>query len=488
MKDFREKTVSGLVWSAGSQAGRQMVVLLANVALARLLTPGDFGIIATALIFSNFAFVIAEQGLSLALIQKEDVGEEHLSSIFWINIATGCGLSALFLLGAPELARVYGEPSLAPVMRIIASMFLIYPLGMIHKVILTRRLEFRSIAVVEVLSAWIGGTAAVAMAWKGAGIYSIALQFVIEFVISAVALWTLCDWRPRLIFRWRAVRDLTGFSTNLLATSVLNYWVRNVDNLLVGFYLGAFELGLYSRAYAIMLFPLSRVTWVFSRVMVRSFTLIRGDQERVRSVFLKMSRVVGLITFPMMLGVAASAEAFVSCAFGSQWLGMVPVLRILAVVGMVQSITSVVSSLYMSHDMMSLRFRVSLTGQALQVAGIVIGLRWGILGVASCYAAACMLSEPFDCFFGIRIVGLRLPEFLANLRSAFACAVVMALSVAFVDARFTEALSPAPRLGIDVFTGAGVYWTLLHVFEVREYGELKVLLRERLGVLGWAAT
>lgn len=487
MSEFREKTVSGVTWSAGSQAGRQIIVLASNVVLARLLTPGDFGVIATAIIFSNFAFVLAETGFSMALIQREEVTEAHLSSTFWVNLATGAVLFALFVGLAPLAGRAYAEPRLVAVMRLISLMFLIYPLGMIHKVVLTRRLEFRSIAIVEILAAWVGGVSAVALAWYGAGLFSIALQFVIEFVVGAAALWVLCEWRPRFLFSLSAVRELTHYSVNLLMTSVLGYWVRNVDNLLIGLYLGAFQLGLYSRAYAVMLFPLSRVTWVFSRVMIRSFAIIREDPARVRELFLKLTRVVSLITVPMMLGVVATAEPFVACVFGRQWMAMVPVLRVLAVVGMVQSVTSAINGLYLSHDKMALNFRVAFWCQALQVTGIVVGLRWGILGVATGYALACVAAEPFDAFFGLGIVGLRLRDFVGNISPILLCGAVMAVAVAALEAALPASIAALPRLAVEVAAGAALYTGMLHAFDVRGYGELKGLVRERLALAGGTA-
>ncbi len=479
MKDFREKTVSGISWSVASQAGRQSIVLVSNVVLARLLTPADFGLIAIAIIFSNFAFVIAEQGLGFALIQRETVTEEHLCSTFWVNVAVGLALAAVFCAGAPFAARVYAEPKLIPIMRIIATMFAIYPLGMIQKVVLTRRLEFRTLAAVEILSAWVAGVAAVALAWAGVGVYSIALQFVIEFVVAAVGLWRLCEWRPRFLFRWKALMELGDYSTHLLMSSVLGYWVRNIDNLLIGLYLGAFQLGLYSRAYAVMLFPMSRVTWVFSRVMIRSFAIIRDEPARVRAVFLKMTRIIALVTVPMMLGVAASAGSFTACVFGAQWLGMTPVLRVLAVVGTVQSVTAVISSLYLSHGRTDLNFRVSLVSQILQVTGIVVGLHWGILGVALGYASACVLSEPLDLYFGVGLVGLGLGDFFANLRAIVLCAAAMAAAVAGLEVLLPSALGPFARLGLEVACGGGLYWALVHAFDVRGYGELRALAGER---------
>lgn len=479
MKDLREKTVSGVAWTGIGQAGRQVIILIANVIMSRLLTPRDFGLMATAVIFSNFAFIISEQGLLVALVQRKEVSEEHLSSTFWFNAAVGVALAAVFTALAPVLARVYGEPNLAPVMRIISAMFVIYPVGMVHKALLTRRLEFRAVALSEMASAWFGGVAGVLFAWFGHGVFSVAYQFVIEFVAGAAVLWVLCEWRPRALLRWRALKELNDFSVPLFINNVLSYWVRNVDNLLIGLVLGTYPLGLYSRAYAVMLFPLSRLSWMFSRVMTRSFALIQDDAPRVRGIFLKMTRVVALATFPMMLGVAASAPAFVACVFGPQWGAMVPTLRVLALVGMIQSVTALLSNLYLSRGRTDLNLRVSLPIQALQVAGIVIGLKWGIYGVACGYALASLATAPLDCYFGGGLIGLSVGEFFSNLAGLFACAAAMAAAVAGLGRVLPESVPMPIRFALQVALGAAVYGGLLHSFTLSGYRDLMALARER---------
>lgn len=487
MNDFRSKTISGVTWTAVGQAGRQVVILAANILLARLLTPRDFGVIATAVIFSNFTFVISEQGLLMALVQRKDVGEEHLSSTFWLNLSLGIALAVVFAAGAEFTSRIYHEPGLAPVMRIISLMFVIYPLGMVHKAVLTRALSFRSIAISEISSAACGGAAGVLMAWKGYGVNSVAYQFIVEFVTGVVVFWLVCSWRPRAVFRWSALRDLTRFSSHLLVSDVATYWVRNIDNLLIGLYLGSFPLGLYSRAYSVMLFPMSRLSWVFSRVMTRSFAIIQDDPARVRAIFLKMTRVIALATFPMMLGVAATSRSFVACVFGGQWGAMVPTLRVLAVVGMIQSVTSLVSNLYLSRGRSDLNLRVKLPIQLLQVLGIVGGLHWGILGVAVGYATMSLLTVPIDLHFGGGLVGLGVGEFLSNLTHTFFCALAMAAAVVGATAVLPFVMSAPALLLFQVIVGVSVFAGLVHLFDVESYRDFREFIRERMAGAGGVA-
>lgn len=480
MKSFRERTLSGALWSVTSQTGRQAILLLSNIVLARLLTPRDFGLTATVLIFVNFAIILAEQGFGAAIIQRKEVTEDHLSSIFWVNVALGLGFTLLFLAGAPLIAALFHEEGLIPLTRVIACIFAINSLGMVHATMLTRGLAFKSLAKVEVAAAWLGGAAAIALAWRGWGPMSIAVQAVVTSVVSVAMLWRVGDFRPRARFSWPAVRDLAEFSTNSLVSSVTHYWMRNVDNVLVGLFLGQGPLGVYTRAYSVMLFPLSRVSRVLSRVMFPSLSLIQDDLPRVREIYLKMTRVIALVTFPLMIGVAASAENFTAVVFGPQWGEMVPILRILALVGMVQSVTTLTVNLYLARNETGLRLRVILPIQALQVLGIVAGLKWGILGVSVGYAVVSLAAAPVECYYAGMLVGLSLPRFLSSLSGVFACAAAMGLLVAGVGAALPPGFSPFAAFGLQVAAGVAVYAGLLHAFSVAGYDELRALVRDRL--------
>lgn len=475
---FRQKTLSGALWSVTSQGGRQAIMLLSNIILARLLTPHDFGLVATVLIFVNFAIILAEQGFGAALIQRQDVTEAHLSTIYWVNVALGSAFTALFYFGAPIIAHIFNEAEIIPLTRAMSCIFAINSLNMVHSTLLTRDMSFKSLAKVEVVSAWAGGAASIYFAWHGWGPMSIVIQSIVSAVVGVIMLWTVCGWRPRILFRWAALLDLAEFSWNSLIGSVTNYWVRNVDNVLIGYVLGQGPLGVYTRAYSVMLFPLSRVSRVLSRVMFPSLSRIQHDRPRIRSMFLGMTRAIALVTFPIMLGVAASAENFTGVVFGPRWGEMVPVLRILAVVGMVQSVTSLIVNIYMSQNQTGLRLHVILPIQALQILGIVLGIKWGIYGVAVGYAAVSLATAPVECYYAGRLIGMTVSDFISNLRGVFLCAAGMAIAVAVLGAVLPPSLSVFASFGLQLLAGGTVYALSLHLFSVKSYSETLGILRE----------
>lgn len=470
-RSFGEKTASSLLWSVAGQAGRLSALLASTVILARLLTPYDFGLAATVLIFVNFAVVVAEQGFGAALIQKSEIDERHRSSIWWVNVGLGLLMTAVFLAAAPAVGWFYAEPALVPLMRVISLLFVLNALGITHASLLSRELEFAGMARAETAASWSGAVTAVALAFAGAGPWAIVGQSVVSSAIGSAALWGLSPWRPKAIFDVGAIRELFGFSTDQFLTNAATYWVRNVDNVLVGRVLGQAPLGVYTRAYAVMLFPINRISRVLQRVMLPSFSIIQSDPARVASLFQRMTRVVALANFPLMLGVLACAPDFTAAVFGPQWGEMVPVLRVLVGVGLIQSVTAMLGSLYSALGQTRLRLRVQIPLHAVEIAGIVIGLRWGIVGVASGYAIASVLTAPVTIFYACRLVGLSLKDYFANLAGVFACAAAAAMAAGATAAAMPPHWAAPARFAVETAAASLVYWVLLKSFSVTAYAD-----------------
>jgi PST family polysaccharide transporter len=195
---------------------------------------------------------------------------------------------------------------------------------------MTKALDFRRLAIVDLAAVAFSGAIAIVLAYAGAGVWSLAAQSVILSAITTLMLWKLGDWRPSFIFNWTAIKELLGFSSNYFGSTLLNYWVRNIDYLLIGRFIGPQPLGIYKNSYTIMLFPLNNISRVISRVMFPSLSLVQHDKAKVKRVFLLATRTIALVTFPIMTGLFVVVEPFVLTLFGSQWSAMIPILRVSA--------------------------------------------------------------------------------------------------------------------------------------------------------------
>jgi O-antigen/teichoic acid export membrane protein len=479
MSDFRHKTINGIAWSVVSKFGRMALKFIIDVILARLLSPREFGLVAMITVITSFASIFAELGFSSALVQKRDVRREHWSSVFWLNLGAGLLLTLIFMAGAPLVARFYDEALLVPLTVFIATNFLISSLNIVQNTLLTKELNFRVLSIVEISAVGLSGLVAIIMAYAGLGVWSLAAQSVILSAVTAILLWKLNDWRPEFTFQWNAVKDLLGFSMNLFGTQVLNYWVRNIDYLLIGRFLGTSPLGVYNKAYDVMLFPLVSVSRVLSRVMFPSFSIIQKEKQRVRDLYLRMTRTIALITFPMMLGLFVIVQPFVMTVFGSKWAEMIPVLRVLCLVGMSQSIGTLNGNLYLSQGCADLQFKVGLFVKANAILGIVIGLRWGILGVAICYAISSAINSYPAFFFAGRLVDLTYWQLLRNLSGVFSCAVAMAALVWGMGRLLPAAWPYWASLVAQVSFGIVAYGALIHLSRLKAYLEFRELIVEQ---------
>lgn len=480
---LRRKTISGITWSAASQVGRQAILFIVGVILVRLLSPREFGLVAMVTVITGFASIFAELGLSAALVQKRDVRSEHLSSVFWVNIAAGITLTALFVLGAPLIAGFYGEPMLLSLTMVIALSFVIQSTAIVQRTLLSKALDFRRLSFAEIGAATGAGIIAITMALAGFGVWSLVAKSIVSAVIMTTTLWLMSDWRPAMSFSWASVKELLGFSSNLLGEKTLNYWVRNIDNLLIGKVLGSGSLGIYSRAYAIMLFPLRNISGVIARVLFPALSTIQQDKQRVKRAFLRVVRVISLITFPLMLGLFVTAESFVLAVFGQQWSEMIPILRILCFIGVAQSIVTLVGSLFLSQGRADLQFRLGLFIKPMLIMGIVIGLNWGIVGVAIGYAAAVTVAQYLNLRFAGSLVDISYSEVLLELSGAFLCAATMGVCVYGVGHLLPQEWGHFGRLAVQVPAGIIIYLILVHGFKLRAYSEVRNLLAERVATL-----
>lgn len=477
--DFRQKTIDGISWSVVGQLGNQVLQFVVTVVLARLLSPHEFGLMSMLIIFTGFAQIFQGVGLGAAVVQYQDITQKHLSSVFWANVASGVVLTGLLAASAPAIASFYEEPILTPMALVVSFTFVITSLSIVHNTLLQKAVDFKTIALMDVGAKLVSGSVAIAMAATGYGVWSLVASTLLHAAASSVILWAVSPWRPSFAFSLDALKDLWGFSVNLLGTQTMNYWVRRLDDLLVGRSLGSDALGVYTKAYGIMLLPLTGVSRVLSRVMFPSLSAIQDDVERVRRVYLRMTRTIALVTFPLMLGLLATAEAFVLGVFGAQWAAMVPPLQVFCLTGLWQSITTLNGNLYMSQGRTDLQFRVGLVTKSLLIVGIVGGLQWGMMGVVVGYSTASFVNTYLTFRYAGRLVDLTFGTLTWNLVGVFGCAAAMGALVFGLGFALPATWPPLLRLATQVTAGVMLYWGFVHGFGVQSYREVLALLAEQ---------
>ena len=482
MLNLRDKAITGLSWSIAAKLITLFLRFVISVFLARLLTPVDFGLLGMILVVTGFADLFSELGFEAALIQRKSIEERHLSTIFWVNIATGLFLSCTIAIIAPHIAAFYNEPRLEILTILLSANFFIGSLRMVHNAILKRSMNFRKLALIEIATSAIAGGIAIILAFMGYGVWSLVWQVLISTSASVILVWIVSDWRPHFDFNFSALKELIGFSSNLFGFNIFNYWVRNCDDLLIGKFIGTASLGIYSRAYSLLLMPLSQISATVGRVMFPALSRIQEDKKRVKKIYLKTIGMIALITFPMMLGLLVSAESFVLALFGPKWVEVIPILKIFCLLGLVESIVTTLGWIYTSQGRTDLFLRWSILSGALIIPSILIGIWIGtIMAVTVCYAvtSCVLLLYPAFAIPG-RLINMKFSEVFNSVSGILWCSLLMSISVWSLGMILPLEWSHGFKLVTKIMAGIICYLFLIHAFKIKSCVEIKELLREQV--------
>ncbi len=382
---LKQKTLKALNWTFGVQLLRQASQFIITAILARLLAPEDFGLVGMATVFTGFVSMLNEAGVSGAIIQKQDITDDHLSSVFWINIAVGIFCAAVFCLGAPLIAAFYSKPELVIILQVSSVNFILASFSIVNRAVLQKEIEFKKLSLIEALSIVVGGASGIVSAIYGAGAFSLVYQLIAFTVINTLLTWMHSSWRPHFRMSKKAITDILDVSLSITGTNVMVYFARNIDYLLIGRFLGVEALGFYTLAYKLMIYPLQNITWTLQKVMFPAFAKIQNDLKKIGQSYQTMIKVISFVTFPMMFGLFGLTWEFIGLVYGPKWLHAVPVIKIFCICGLLQTVLSTCGTVYQSLGKARLQLKISTAGSLLAMGSIVLGLRWGIVGVSACY-------------------------------------------------------------------------------------------------------
>lgn len=424
--DITGRSIRGSGVTFTSQIVRFVIRTASTVVLARLLTPDDYGIVAMAAVVIGFANVFASAGLSAATVQREHITREQIDSLFWVNLAVSGVIAGAVLASAPLVSAFYRAQPLTAVTAALSASFVIGGVAIQHDALLRRHMEFRSLAVIQVGAQLVGIVVTVALALLGSGYWALVGGSLSSTLANSVLTFCYCPFVPRRPHRGAGIRGMLLFGGHLTAFDFVNYFARSADNILVGRFLGASALGLYSRAYNLFMLPISQVRAPLSQVSMPALCALRGQPERFRQYFLGVLTVMAVLTVPLGVFFALEAEFVVRVLLGSQWMGLVGTFRILAVAGIIQPTASAVGLVLVSQGRAARQLRIGLVASVIVVIGFVAGLPFGIEGVATGYAISNYAIVIPLVWYSFRDSPVRVSDFAGVMWPAIGLAAIAA--------------------------------------------------------------
>lgn len=429
---IREKAIQGVLWSALQNWGSQVGSLLVFFLLARLLTPEAFGLVAMANIFLAFMQIFLQQGFAQSLIQRQDLEPDHIDTAFWTNLAIGACLTGFGLIAAGWVAAQFQQPQLVPILQVLSLLFLITACGNVQQALLERAFNFRATATRALAATLVGGVAGIGLALTGFGVWSLVGQQVIQELIGTLVLWQASDWRPRFKVSLPHFWQLFHFGMPILGFNFLNFLNSRADDLLIGYFLGAAPLGYYSIAYRILGVMQQLLVQTSQQIALPTFSRLQSDLEQFRQAFYTATQLTSLIAFPAFLGVLALAPELVVMLFGEQWIPSIPVLQVLSLAGIFQSISFFKSSVFMAMGKPSWSLWLSLLTVVLNLIGFSIAVRWGIVAVAAAFVIRGYLVFPIGQWAVSRLIHVPVLTYIKQFTAPLVSAIMMTGFVVFI--------------------------------------------------------
>ena len=380
--DLKGRSLRGGVLTGTSQGAQFLLQSISTVVLARLLNPTDFGLVAMVVAVTGIGQAFADLGLSEATVQRPEITQDQVSALFWINVGIGLALMLVTVGLAPVFAWFYGEPRLKKIAFVVSFTFLIGGLRVQHTALLKRQMRFVSLAIRDVASWLLGVPVAIIMAWRGAGYWAIvALPMTINFVQMALS-WLMVRWIPGPPRRGTEIRSLVTFGGKVAGSYLMNCLTRSADAVLIGWYWGAGPLGLYSRAYNLLMLPISQLVPTAAYVVVPAFSRVQDNPERFARYFLRSANLMVWIIAPVFSFLFVAAHPVIVLILGKKWQEAAPVFQILVIGALGRLLLNLTIWQFVSRGQSGRLLRLFFSISPVIVGSFAIGLPFGIKGVA----------------------------------------------------------------------------------------------------------
>lgn len=406
MGSVKQETINGVKWGLLQKCTMQPMQFLFGIALARLISPREFGILGLTAIFFAVANALREAGFGSALIRKQDRTEADCSTMFWFNFAMSCLMGGILFLLAPWFADFYGEPDLLPLTRISAFMMCITCTGSVHWTLYTARRDFKTPAVVGMVITLIGMPICLYFAFKGWGIWALVIQQVATSLISLITIWIISPWRPKLIWSNRSFKELFSFGVKLSLSGLITTLYNELRYFYIGKFYSAADLGLYTKGVSLCRTSTNTLSGVLDSVTYPILVTLQNEPERLKQTYLKYIRVS---TLPMLFGLmlaAVNSENIIITLYGENWLQSAIYAQIICFCFIFNPLIILNNKMYLIHGRTDITLKQEIIIRCYAVPAVCLGAYFSIEGMCYASVSIAVFAAILSTYSSTRISGI----------------------------------------------------------------------------------
>lgn len=449
MKDLRQKAIQGGLARVGAQGANFAIRIGSLMILARMLGPEDYGLVGMVTAFTGVLGLFRDFGLSSAAVQRSEVTEEQISTLFWINVFVGVVLTLLTVAMSPAIAAFYHQPRLLGVTAVIGLGFFFNALGIQHSVLLQRQMRFTTLAAISTASLVVGTVLAIAGAKAGWRYWALVAMTLTSPLVATIGFWIAAKWIPGMPRRQTGIRSMMRFGGTLTLNSLMAYLAYNAEKVLIGRFWGADAIGIYGRAYQVINIPTDNLNSAVGEVAFSALSRLQDDLSRFKNYFLKGYSLVLGLTLPITLACALFANDIIFVLLGPKWMEAAPIFRLLAPTILIFAIINPLTWLLFSLGLVGRSFKMSLIFSPLIIAGCAAGLPYGPKGVAFAYSTVMAVCAIPLTAWAVRGTVISLKDILLTVSRPLGSGILAGALALGLQLVFGQFFSPLARLILE---------------------------------------
>ena len=472
----RKAILSGLFWKMMERGGSQGAQFLVQIALARLLLPADYGVLAIVTVFTVLAGVFVQSGFHSALIQRRDVEDLDYSSVFWFSLAVAGILYIILYFSAPAIAAFNRDPLISPVLRGLALILFFGALRSVHTARVTRRMQFKKLFYSTVSATIISGVVGVTLAYLGLGVWALVVQQLVSGVVMTAVLWRMEPWRPRWMFSWTRLGGILSYSWKLLASSLINNLYTDLRILVIGRMYPLAILGYYNRGRQFPQLIAGNIDQSIQTVMFPALSQLQDDRSRMRALVRRSIVTSSFLIFPLMMGLAVVAEPLVVLLITDRWLPSVPFLRIFCGIYALQPIHAANLQAINAMGRSDIFLKLEVVKKSIGLGILAFSLQFGVYGIALGGLASGILFTLINAYPNRTLLDY---PYLDQIRDILPSLLLSLIMGAAVWALTLLPLGVVPLLVLQIVAGSILYFGMAALFRLECFSYAVQLIRNR---------
>ena len=476
---YKSKLISSLLWKLLERFGISGIQFVLQIILARLLDPGHYGILALMIVFTSLANVFVQNGFNTALIQGRDVTEEDYSSVFWVSMGVSVLLYGVLFLTAPMIGQFYKMPGIVIPFRVLALIVIPGAFNSVQLAKISRQMDFKQVFLSSIGAISVSGIVGIALAYKGAGLWSLVVQNILNVLVTSIVMWLTVQWRPKLVCNLQRVKALLGFGWKLLVSALLETLYQDLRSLVIGKKYDSNTLGYYSRGKQFPQFIINAINGAVQSVMLPAMSAEQDDRKKVKTIMRHSVTLSAYVIFPMMAGLAGVATPLISLLLTDKWLPSVPYMQIYCFTLAFYPVHSSNLQAINAVGRSDIFLKLEVIKKGIGMIALVIALVFfdSPIAIAMTGVFTTIISFFVNAYPNKQLINYSYAEQVKDIVPSFVASFVMFFAVVFVG---RLGLGTVATLLIQMICGVVVYVLISVVFKIEQFGVLKSILGNML--------